>query len=128
MSEPVSTYDPSLADPISRMRFALGDTSSSAPLLPDATYTAVLAAQGADEQAAVVALARSLIAREAQAPTRIVAPDGQSAEFGKRLAGWQALIADAPSSAGGAQTGGLRMHRPERADRSDDGSEYRRGW
>lgn len=123
-----ATYDPTLADAISRMRFALGDTNTAVALLPDATYTAVLAAQGGDEQAAAVALARSLIAREAQAPTRIVAPDGQSVEFGKRLAGWQALIDAAPSTAGGASVGGMRMHRPARADAPDDGSEYRRGW
>lgn len=128
MSDPIASYDPTLADPISRLRFALGDANVLAPLLPDVTYTAVLEAQGGDEQAAAVALARSLISREAQAPTRIVAPDGQSAEFGKRLAGWQALIDTAPSSAGGSTAGGVRMHRPERADRRDDGSEYRRGW
>lgn len=124
-----ATYNPALSTPLDRLRFALGDTDVTVPLLPDATYAAVLEAQGNDERAAVVALARSLLAREAQNPTRQTAADGQSVEFGTRLAGWQALLtADATAAAASASTRGVRQHRPQRADACDEGSEYRRGW
>ena len=126
MSE--ATYNPALTTSLDRLRFALGDTDVAQPLLPDATYAAVLEAQGNDETAAVVALARSLVAREAQNPTRVVAADGQTTEFGTRLAGWQALLAaDATAAAASASARGMRIHRPRRADAGEDESEYGRG-
>ena len=100
-------FDPTLADPTSRLRFDLGDTATVA-LLPDATYTAVLARHTAgdpavtDEQKATRDLARALAARYAIEPDSISA-DGSKLTWGERVAQWN-LIAQGLQGGSSAKT------------------------
>lgn len=118
------TFDPSLSDPISRMRFALGDTGEP-PLLPDETYEAVLEASGGDERLATAKLAGALVVRYSQEPSRVTTVSGQTVEWRDRLAAWSTLASSA--APGGTSTAGIQAHRPIRADRQGSCAEYYRG-
>lgn len=98
-------YSTDLADPISRVRFLVGDVLA-VTLLPDATYAAVLlrATTGTppitDEAAAGRDIARALAARYAIEPDSI-SDDGTSARWGERVKQWNLI---ALGQAGGAAT------------------------
>jgi len=91
---PTFTYNPLLASPLDRLRFALGDTDITAALLPDQTYLAVFGqVDNEDEQQAQLILARGLIAWAANQPTRVeVAGEGGTVSWGDRLVGWRAIV------------------------------------
>lgn len=85
------TYDTSLSTAKDRLRFQLGDTDTTAELLPDATYAAVLLAQDDDETATALVLLDGLIARYAQMPSKVANDKGASVEWKDRLEAWKAL-------------------------------------
>jgi hypothetical protein len=91
-------FDPTLADAISRVRFAVGDTAATS-LLPDATYTALLALKADDEVLAARAVAGNLASIYAQQPDS-VSSAGESAAWRSRVSHWAAI-------ASGAQPTGL---------------------
>jgi hypothetical protein len=127
-----ATYDPTLLSALDRLRFLLGDTDTAAALLPDETYTAMLASKGADETLAAIALADALIARFAQLATR-KSVDGAggagSVEYGNRLAAWRELAArlrKEVTQAAIVSRGSGGITRPSRAD-DERGGEYYAG-
>jgi hypothetical protein len=119
------TFDPSLADAISRIRFDLGDTAEPA-FVEDETITAMVAG-APDEREATVKLASALIVRFAQEPDRVELADGEGAvTWSARLRGWQALISrlQAEKAAAVREAGtGFRVLSPSRAL---ERAEYRR--
>lgn len=117
-----ATYNPSLATPTDRMRLALGDTNTDAPLRPDDTYAAMLAHHGGDERKAKIELADGLVTQYAQMPSRLeLAGDGGAAEWKDRLGAWSSLAKrlrdeierDARAAAARAASG-FRVLRPTR--------------
>lgn len=108
-----ATYHPTLDRPEDQLRFALGDTNMDAPLLPDVTYTARLAAHDGDVDQASVDVARALVNRFAHEPTRLELADGAgTVSWGDRLGGWNALIRAHETSTGtttGSGTGGVGL-------------------
>jgi hypothetical protein len=119
------TFDPSLGDAISRIRFDLGDTVDPG-FVADETITAMVAASP-DEREATIKLASALIVRFAQEPDKVDLADGEGkVEWGARLRGWQALISRLQSEkaeAVKAASGGFRVLSPSRGR---ERAEYRR--
>ncbi|HEU4327377.1 MAG TPA: hypothetical protein VFS21_29840 [Roseiflexaceae bacterium] len=104
-------FDPALGDPISEMRFAVGDTQA-VELLPDTTYQAVLdRSQQAgqpepDVAAATRTIAAALAARYAIEPDSI-SDDGTTITWRKRVDHWTLIAqgkAGGTSAAGGASS------------------------
>lgn len=84
------SFDPTLINPIDRIRLALGDTVSPG-LLPDETYLSLLAIY-ATEQQTIIYGARSLAAYYATQPTQL-SSDGSSITWGQRIQQWNAIAA-----------------------------------
>ncbi len=84
------TFDERLTTDRDRVRFAIGDTDDPTWLFADATIDAVLASEGS-VQAAVLYLARGLIARFAQQPVVITA-QGETQDYRDRLTTWQRIV------------------------------------
>lgn len=84
-------YSPSLADATSRVRFAVQDTDDAAPLLPEATYTALIGIHDDSEERATVAAAEALLTKYAQQPDKVEITGALKAEWSSRLAAWRAL-------------------------------------
>ena len=99
------SYSEDLDDPVSRLRFALGDTSADEVLAPDEIYEAVLLMQGVSltaplavgpladyalssegEVKAAVAVGRAIAARLSREPSSL-SVTGLSVSFGGRLEG-----------------------------------------
>lgn len=90
-------FSPVLDDPISRVRFGVGDISAT-PLFADAIYTALLAAADNDEAAATRSAAAALAAYYATQPSTLAA-DGTTLTWGQRISQWNAI---AQGTAGGS--------------------------
>jgi hypothetical protein len=93
-------FDPMLQDPISRVRYAVGDTGEP-PLEPDATYQAVIDTHGEDLGVAVIA--QSLATKYAQKPTTISVDEG-SFTWNDRIRTWLTLSQQVRAAHGGAGT------------------------
>ena len=91
-------YDPTLADALSRVRAGVGDIDTTM-LLPDATYTALLAQTDATEASATRAAAAMLAAFYAAKPTDVSLPSGLRVAWAKRIEQWN-RIADGLAGAG----------------------------
>lgn len=120
-------YDPSLADNVSLLRFRVGDTNDDAPLLPDATYLALLASNGQRMDKAELAIVQALIVKYAQQPDTVTIPTiGTTVSWRDRLNDWRRqaarLTAEIAAAAGGL--GGLRTRQVSRFDRSRATGEY----
>jgi len=106
------TYDPTLADATSRIRFRLGDITAPG-LVPDETFGALLLAFADDEVKVRREIAAYLAAKYAQEPDSI-SDDGSAIKWGKRVDQWN-LIAqgkdggavDASTAANGSSTSWL---------------------
>lgn len=86
------SYDPGLVTARDRVRFAVGDTNSTAELLGDETYDALLAGTAGDESKATVQAAEYLIVRFAQEPDKLDLDGGKTAaEWGERIGAWRRL-------------------------------------
>jgi hypothetical protein len=122
-----ATFKPDLSDPVSRIRFDLGDTDVAAALLEDETITAMAARLGGDERRATLQLASGLMARFAMEPDKIeLAEDEGSVTWGSRLKGWESLIRRLTaeiSEAALRSSSGFRTVRALRVGR-DDCTEY----
>lgn len=118
------TYEPAHDEPRDRIRFALGDTDSTEPLLQDETITAVLTQYSNDEERAIAHLAGGLVTRYSRMPDKIRKDDGTEVSWKERLTGWRSLsgLATAATATGG---GGLTTRRAERYGES--GAEYYAG-
>ena len=92
------SYDPTLPTDKDYVRFVLGDTDTTAELLPDAQILAVLSTTS--RNGTVALLAQGLAARYAQQPTS-VSVSGKSVAWAERVAYWRDLAAN-----GGAVPGG----------------------
>lgn len=96
-------FSPDLDDPVSRVRFAVGDTSEPAILAGgEATYEALLLTAGADlsilmpaqlapEAAATKAAAAALAAWAGTQPDRLTSADGESLSWSGRIAQWNKI-------------------------------------
>lgn len=103
------TFEITLAKPKDRLRFRLGDTDADNPLLEDETIEAVLALQNDDENAALRALAHTLIAKVAAMPTREKIGDTET-QWADRLAVWRSIA--------NAYGPGFTISAPSRGDSS----------
>lgn len=111
-------FDPTLADPISRMRHAVGDTGDT-PLEPDATYQAVLTQHG--EELGVAVIAQGLAVRYAQRPSSFTTDEGQFT-WADRVRTWLSLVDRVRKErgvVGGAGAGSFVIVREK-----DEGGEY----
>lgn len=86
----LGSYDERLTTDRDRVRFALGDTDEADWLFADATIDAVLASEGSVD-AAVLYLARGLIARFAQEPV-VISSNGETQDYRDRLKTWQQIV------------------------------------
>ena len=106
-----ATYDPTLPAVRDRLRLALGDTDTAAPLLTDEEYDGMLAHQGNSEAKTLIALARALIVRFAQKPTEVDVDGGVAVKWAERLRAWRELVAQQEATLVPA---GFGIRRPER--------------
>lgn len=84
-------YSAALADAQSRVRFTVYDVDDAAPLLPEATYLALLAKYEDDEDRATVAAAEAIIARISRDPDKVEVTGAVKVEWANRLAVLRAL-------------------------------------
>lgn len=122
-----ATYDAALTTARDRMRFLLGDTDTSAPLLDDTTYDTLLSTVGETEGTAQAA--EALASRYAQEPDQIGLGGDLQAQWRERVKTWLALAARLRGTAqAAAQAAGWGTRRAHRGD--CDAGEYRRpeGW
>ena len=84
-------YDPSLSTATDRVRFAVQDADDAAPLLPEATYTALIAIHNGVEKRATIAAAEALLARFAQRPDEVAVEGAVRVKYASRLAVWRTL-------------------------------------
>ena len=84
-------YDPSLATATDRVRFSVQDVDDAAPLLPEATYTALIAIHNGVEKRATIAAAEALLARFAQQPDEVAVEGAVRVKYASRLAVWRTL-------------------------------------
>lgn len=90
-------FDPALADPISRIRFALGDTGTTSLLIPggETTYAALLTESGGDAAAAMRSAAGALATYYAALPDRLTDALGESIAWTERVAQWNKIASGA---------------------------------
>jgi hypothetical protein len=119
------SFDPSLPSVRDRLRLQLGDTTGVAAteFLGDGTYDAVYAYNGNNEIAALVSLAQALIAKFAQAASRINLGD-MSFSWRDRMVAWNGIITKFKGVAEAQAGGGFNIQSPSRLP--NDISEYRR--
>lgn len=128
-----ASYDPTLPTALDRARFRLGDTTvdpESSALLPDETYSTLLAAN-ATENEAIAQAADALAARYGQEPDQIGLGGEVTIRWGDRVKTWQALakVLRGQDTAATAATGtALAQIRPHHRHHRDDHdySEYHR--
>lgn len=111
------SFDPALADAVSRVRFLVGDIT--ADWLEDDTYTALLAAANGDEGVAAAQAAGALLIRE---PVK-ESDNGTSADRSNLMARWQAIVAQQTQITAQA-AGGMASRQPRRGDQRRAGGEY----
>lgn len=87
-------FIPALTDPISRIRFALGDTGDP-PLLPggETAYASLLALNNNDERTTMRQAAGALASFYASQPGTVTLANGLSVTWRERIAQWN-LIAE----------------------------------
>jgi hypothetical protein len=85
------TFDPSLSQPVDRVRQNVGDFSDAAPILPEATYLAALSIADDDEDLATVYGAEWLILKVGQDPDKVEVTGAVKVEWTKRIDGWRIL-------------------------------------
>lgn len=114
-------YDAAHTDAVSRVRFAVGDIGD-APLLPDATYTALLAQSGATEEGVKRAAAAGLAALYATKPTDVSLPSGLRVAWAQRITQWNRIaLGQAGSTAvGGGSFSVALTRRDAYADLADE--------
>ncbi len=85
-------FNPTLADAISRIRFALGDTGATSLLVPggETSYTALLAINAGDEGATMRTAAAALATYYAAKPNRI-SDLGSSIAWDERVDQWNKI-------------------------------------
>lgn len=99
-----ATFDPTLTTTRDRLRFQLGDTDISAPLLEDVTYDAALALYP-DWRSAGVDLATALASRFAQEPDSIAISGEITLSWRARVQNWTRLAALWAAELGTSQSG-----------------------
>jgi hypothetical protein len=119
-----ATYADTLPTALDRIRYALGDTTVSAPLLQDETITAAVTEWGETE--ATARLAEGLATRYAQKPSSVGLP-GLSVSWGERVKAWWELArrtreGSATAAASGSNGGSVTTLRASEEERT----EYRR--
>jgi hypothetical protein len=85
------TYDPTLATPTDRIRFAVQDTSDTAPIIAEATVTALYTYHDDSEARATVAVAEAMILRISQDPDKLEITGALKVEWANRLGVLRAL-------------------------------------
>jgi hypothetical protein len=125
MSEPTATYDPALVTDLDWMRSRLGDTDTTAPVAPDATYLAYLTAADDNWRLGAAALARSFAADAARKAQSIQGDPG-SISWGDRSGKWLKIAAELEAEASrlGIGSGALWVADVERSDLMTDVGEY----
>lgn len=113
-----ATYTNTLLVAKDRIRFRLGDTDTTNALLDDNEIAAAISLKS-DEDAALLYLAKGLLARWGREPVRVVA-DGTTLDFGERVAVWREIVAEAAESS----QGGLRIRRLARPQEISGQGEY----
>lgn len=83
-------YSHDLDDPVSRVRFGVGDKVAPG-YLPDETYEALLAQAGATEETARRAAAAALAAEYAAKPSDVSLPNGLRTAWAERVAQWNRI-------------------------------------
>lgn len=119
-------YDPSLSTDRDWMRNRLGDTDDAAPIVPDATYDAYLAAADDNWRLAAAALARSLASTAINRPNSLNGANIGSISWGDRAAQWLKIAAELEAEASrlGLGSAALWVAEVERADLIGDTDEY----
>jgi hypothetical protein len=117
------TYDVVHAEARDRIRFALGDTDSTEPMLQDETIEAVLEQYGNDEDRTIAHLAGGLVSRYSRMPDTIRKDDGTEVRWKDRLTAWRSLAGQ--TTAATASGGGMMTRRATRYDTG--GAEYYAG-
>lgn len=84
-------YSPALADATSRVRFSVQDIDDAAPLLPEVTYTALIAKYDDSEDRATVAAAEALLVKYAQQPDSVEVTGAVKVAWKYRLDAWREL-------------------------------------
>jgi hypothetical protein len=113
------SYSPDLDEPVSRVRYAVGDISAPG-IQPDAVYEALLAAAGDDEATAIRTAAAGLAAWAATQPSSL-SSDGSSLSWAERIKQWNAI---ALGEAGSTQPTAGGTARSARLARLSAGSDY----
>lgn len=108
----VATFNAALSSQRDRLRFALGDTDTEAPLLPDETYDAALEQQGSYPLAGAL-LAEALAARYAQEPDSVAISGELTVSWRVRVQTWLGLAAKWRAEAARLASG-LRSREAER--------------
>jgi hypothetical protein len=85
------TFDPALTTPTDRIRFSVQDVDDAAPMLPEATYTALYARYDDSEDRATVAAAEALLVKYAQHPDSVEITGAVKVAWKYRLAAWREL-------------------------------------
>ena len=113
-----TTYSTALTLVRDRLRFRIGDTDTANALLSDEEIAGAVTLK-TDEDAALLYLAKGLLARWGRAPVKFSA-DGASYDFSERVAVWREIVAEAEASS----SGGLRVRRLARPQEIADQGEY----
>lgn len=125
MSEATATFDPALATDLDRMRDALGDVDTEAPLAPDATYLTRLADVDDDWRLAAAAMARSFASRAAAKPQSLSGEGVGAIAWGDRASRWLKIAAHLEAEAARLnRSGGFWSAEAERTDLIDTTGEY----
>lgn len=107
-----ATFDPSLPQPLDRMRFTVGDINVAAAEVQDETYLALYAANGNDENLAALNVADYLILSYARQPESVEVTGAVKVAFTSRLAALEQIamrlriITGAPGAAATTVQGG----------------------
>lgn len=85
-------YSPALTTEVDRIRFGVQDIDDAAPLLPEATYTALYALYDDSEARATLAAAEALLLRYSGEPNKVEVVGAVKVEWTERLKFWAALV------------------------------------
>lgn len=120
----VATYNPALTSTRDRMRDALGDIDTTAPMAPDVTYDAYLTDAGDDWRMAAAGLARRFAAQAAGKAQSIQGEPG-AINWGDRATKWLKIAAHLEAEAARLRTpSGSWSADAERTDLLDISGEY----
>lgn len=116
------SYDPSLGDDESIVRFHIGDTVEEGAYLPDETITALIASEGTNEDAAIACLRYILT----QLSTPNFRKDWLQVDYQTAREGFEKILED-KSAEFGINLGAIAtatVALPTRADSYQDADEY----